>query len=216
MISFINRLRSKKGFTMVELIVVIAIIGILTAMILPSLFHSNKPVTGKAMAKAYFYEVQDIVASIKITDADTFQNNICDPVSHSAIIAVTIDNSGQLVAPGAVGIIQESTGEIKTIAVLKTAAADLATNKVLGKIENALTKYTTTTNEMAGTLYAYVDQNCTVRAAYWSDANVLSDKADFSQAAVISNENDNVLVDGFYCCAFPERLSMAGKHLYDF
>ena len=37
MISKVARLRAKKGFTLIEAVVVIAIIGILVAMIIPSL-----------------------------------------------------------------------------------------------------------------------------------------------------------------------------------
>ena len=52
---FLRRSKSKKAFTMVELVVVIAIIGVLAALILPNLMTSDVPVKAKGYAKDYFF-----------------------------------------------------------------------------------------------------------------------------------------------------------------
>ena len=65
---------------------------------------------------------------------------------------------------------------------------------------------------MAGTLYAIVDKNFTVQAAYWSDADDLTTASD----ADLKFEKDNILATGFYCCAYPIHLSMASHTFFEY
>ncbi|MGN0655221.1 MAG: type II secretion system protein, partial [Ruminiclostridium sp.] len=75
MLSYFNRLKSKKGFTLIELIVVIAIIGVLLVMILPAMTGSNKDKIGKGVAKDFFYRVQDVMCEAKMSNADAFSGS---------------------------------------------------------------------------------------------------------------------------------------------
>ena len=68
MISGIARLRAKKGFTIIELIVVIAIIGILTSIIVAAMSYDTKPTKGKGVAKDFYYVAQDVYSVSKIAN----------------------------------------------------------------------------------------------------------------------------------------------------
>ena len=68
MIGFVNRIRSKKGFTIIELVVVMAIIGVILAMVLPNIMASDRPAKGNALAKDFFYKAQDTMSISKIAN----------------------------------------------------------------------------------------------------------------------------------------------------
>ena len=55
------QLKNKKGFTLVELIVVLAMIGVLTAIILPLSMNAGKPQAAVAKAKSFYFGSQRIL-----------------------------------------------------------------------------------------------------------------------------------------------------------
>ena len=55
------QLKNKKGFTLVELIVVLAMIGVLTAIILPLSMNAGKPKAAVAKAKSFYFGSQRIL-----------------------------------------------------------------------------------------------------------------------------------------------------------
>ncbi len=82
MIKFFQKLKAKKGFTLVELIVVIAIIGVLAAILVPTMlgYVTNSRVTS----------VNSTAASIK-NNVDTFLTN-CDTAGYG-MLKGTANNS---------------------------------------------------------------------------------------------------------------------------
>ncbi len=100
MIQRINRLRAKRGFTMIELVVVMLIIGVLTAIIVSAMTYDSKPTKGKAMAKDMFYAVQDTMSSLKITNPDLIKDlaGVDSSTGHAKdlIVYCQVDDSGEI------------------------------------------------------------------------------------------------------------------------
>lgn len=63
------RLKAKKAFTLVELIVVMAIIGIITGIMFPMLSNAGKPQAAAAKAKSFYFMTQDVFIDFKATQA---------------------------------------------------------------------------------------------------------------------------------------------------
>ena len=59
------RLRNKKGFTLVELIVVVAIIAVLSAIIFPMFLNSGKSQEAVAKAKSFYFGSQNVMIQFR-------------------------------------------------------------------------------------------------------------------------------------------------------
>lgn len=209
----IRKLKNRKGFTMVELIIVIAIIGVLLAMILPSLMSSNKDTQGKGFAKEFYYKTQDFMSRRKLAD----------DVANPAIDAAITDDHAIFYAQFSRGGDLKETGIIKYQNGGSYAASDLTSRtaidsssaffasfkELMSKFESEVESYITSTDYDC-TFYALVDSNYRVQAAYWTDG-AWSDIVSGNGALEYT---DDCITGDYYSCSYPAELCRSGKKMF--
>lgn len=148
MIKFFQKLKAKKGFTLVELIVVIAIIGVLAAILVPTMLGY---VTSSRVTSA-----NSTAASIKnnvdtfLTNADTAGYGMKLSSGAKATLTIKVDNGEWEIKTGAASDFGEgATGEGKD-AFKKSTAGEWSGE---GKTENNKNKVDAGTN--AESILAY-------------------------------------------------------------
>lgn len=210
MVHKIARLRAKKGFTLIEMIIVIVIIGVLTAMIVPSLTYDQKPALGKALAKDVYYNAQDVLSTIEITNPTAIPST---GGKTFVVFYAMLDNQGQVIkgGSGVANPVVGSAGTVHTAAVATTSFDTLiadasktdAQKKMYSKMQTALEKYTTQKEGMEGTIYIVTDETYRVLATYWLnvDANGLD----------VTLQDNCILASGDYCCSYPVMFCDAGQ-----
>lgn len=214
MISRIARLRAKKGFTIIELVVVMAIIGVLTSVVVATLSYDNKPTIGKGMAKDAFYVIQDALASSEVA-YPLAMSDVADTTGYLGFFAET-DNRGEVTAMGTVNI-TSTAGSAPTVSSpayfpasisvthAHTKADDI--NGMQSAVKNAFEKYLTTKDNMSGTLFVVADNKFRVVKAYWTDWQLLTPNSYLLA-------EDNILQNGYYCCGYPQETTYSGKYMF--
>lgn len=223
------QLRDKKGFTLVELIVVLAMIGVLTAIILPMSLNAGRPQEAQAKAKSFYFGAQRILIQYRADAPDkdsgyfTYEYG-ADTVTigkgdYLYLVAKAEQGKGfteirlsKLPAPSEDVAANTAQGykEMKTYALMDESSTD---HKLLDSFN------TFSTDDDDGYYFALVDDQCRVVMTYWCETEIddISKSTDTSAAYTKTTiqPTDNYYVDGYLIGAYPERYSMLGYTMFD-
>ena len=194
MISLINRLRKNKGFTIIELVVVIAIIGVILAMVLPNIMTSDKPAKGNALAKDFFYKTQDTMSIAKIVNPGA---------TFSAYFYVALDSAGQVTETG---MYNASSSFVPFVNSTYNPATATDLEKVQKRFYECCENYFVDSEKLGGVLFVDVNSNFAVQSCYWFETT----KAEFNALPSSKVFNDNNVIEGYFCGSYPASLVMGG------
>lgn len=197
---FLRRSANKKAFTMVELLIVIAIIGVLAAMILPNMFKSDVPVKAKGYAKDYFFVAQEFFSRQKLA-VDT-NNPPFAPGVNDFYFYTSFDTLGNITESGSLP--SGSPTVMNSVADVQGSGASDAYKKLVADYGEYMEQFLTT-GERQGHLYCVVDENFRVQVCYWSDADITELRAGDPTLTF----TDDYVIGGNWCASFPQELSEA-------
>lgn len=196
MISLFNRLKKRKGFTIVELVVVMAIMGVILAMVLPNMFVSDKPAKGNALSKEFFYKAQDAMAISKIAYPEAFG------ISLKLVFYAEIDEKGEVTATGEYNRVGK---EFKPY----DGTLDDDKDKMFNRFDECAKLYFSDTEGMEGTIFVAVNSDFMVESCYWVGAS----STEYVALSDFVFDSNNILGD-YYAGSFPGLLTDEGKTMF--
>ncbi len=224
------RLRNKKGFTLVELIVVLAIIAVLSAIIFPMFLNSGKSQEAVAKAKNFYFGSQNVMIQFRADKPEQDTGYFDYDYSGSTVTIGEGDylyitakaESGKgfteirlsnLQAPddGSLADTAQGYTVLQTYSIIDATSTD----------HSLLDSFNTfSTDDDHGYYYALVDDKCKVVMTYWTgdeEIAVMSlstpSSSAFSKPTIEPTDNYNI--DGYTFGAYPERYSMLGYTLFE-
>lgn len=232
----------RKGFTLVEIIVVLAIIGVLMAIIIPVVAGSGKDDAANAKAKSFFYATQSIFMDYKTSKPDVDMDDSGNTDSYFTIVSDVDGNKYSALFEDdfyfieaeatanegftkiTVGLYEGSTS-IPTAQQYKCLSAtlsqaDSATYRrqeiTSGDIVDAFNNFSN--SEDTGYYYAVVDYKCRVIATYWSGdpISVLSNNTTGEFTKETIQFIDNNKIDHTIVGAFPEDRGRVGDVMFNY
>lgn len=181
MIKKLQKLKAKKGFTLVELIVVIAIIGVLAAILIPTMLGfvtSSRVTSANSTAASIKKQIDNF-----LTDADTAGYGMKQSSAAKANITFKIDATGKWKADVATGAYAPGTADALTDA-FKTggsvpwaaSASDITKDKPKSEAHTATELLTIDLASVfpdvkSSYIYAYCEGGKTLYVAYTADGN---------------------------------------------
>ena len=209
---------------MVELIVVLGIIGVITAIVLPMISGAGKPQEANAKAKSFYYATQNVFMNYKIEKPEQ-ETGYFSISANGSNYKASADYQYYFVMAEA----ENGIGFTKvTVAVSNNAAAPTEEEyKCLKSSYSIKQEFTSgdlldkfnsySANDDHGYYYALVDYKCRVVASYWSEEplSVLSDNTvgEFKKNTVVFTENNKV--DHTFVGAFPTEKGAIGSAMFE-
>lgn len=204
MIKKLQKLKAKKGFTLVELIVVIAIIGVLAAILIPTMLGfvtSSRVTSANSTAASIKKQIDNF-----LTDADTAGYGMKQSSAAKANITFNIDANGKWTAnvvtgaytPGAAG--GALTDAFKTGGSVQWAAtaADITKDTQKSSAANAtallaIDLASVFPDVKSSYIYAYCEGGKTLYVAYTADGSAkptsMPGEADFKAGTYVWDGN---------------------------
>lgn len=189
----IRQLKAKKGFTLVELIIVIAIIGVLLALAVPALVSSDRPTAGKSYAKDFYYAAQNYASRKKLSGTGTLSGDGISSLGYVLLYAEVTAGQKVSVTDAQCGIAVPGNSNPSTLASISDADQYAFIAGFMRAVNDRVTE-----TSYDGTFYVMIDNQYRVQAAYWTDGTWAEvDSQAFTDNCVLST--------GVYACSFPTR-----------
>lgn len=211
MIQYLQRMRNKKGFTIIELIVVMAIMAVLIAVIATNMIGGNtdKQLAANTNAKAFFTATQLTMTRAQLTERsivtyDSGDTHYIDYVNGVNVIKGTVGRTknylfieAKFSQNGIVGIHIADTFD----RLMNRDEPDGTMTKLESYISQNIDKYLAESYD--GYFYALVDNDFKVRCTHYCDVRLperskVSSTAEFIDSMMINSDakvkgNDRIL-----------------------
>lgn len=206
-----KKLLNRKGFTMVELIVVIALLGLMLAIVIPMLSTTDaRKNEVREYARSFYSNVQELMIDEKLAKNDLpgTYTLVCAQVDRDVTdySGVTVWMSFASDPSAFASNLDEMKDTDPTIDNIQLAAG---TYKPFEEFVNSLRKLLLG-NERTGWYYAIVDEKYRVVSAYFVEGK----DSDFAAVNGKTFTSD-YMIDDNYAGAWPEEMSSSGKIVFD-
>lgn len=213
MLAYLLRAKNKKGFTILELVVVLAMIGILVAITVPLMSDTGNKSQAQSYAKNFYFAAQDTFIQYKS------ENDFSSP---TAITEGFYPVNGAYATAGGVGVDEtflfvvgtsSKTGLTDVSVGLGTNYKCLKTGAVSDSaLCDSLNSHLDESMEV-GFFYAVIDSQCRVVSSFWTRANVTELSDNYADTAIYYTDMD--YVGEFLVGSYPLDIAVAGQKVME-